>query len=371
MSDFNLPPTASYQPLMSSSHSMADGQPPMTPPLRLGERRLLPSLLRPISRTESLVFGPPFETRHLSGGSFYSIGQSGQSTKHDAASTKTAVSAARSSFLSSPVCTPMARKLEPRQEKMQGHHHYSNTSSPKTTAAASDAAAQASSSPYTRLKSPPPVSFGFFPRPASLERDDGGSGSNSNSNNNNNNNSYNNTRGSGSKKPGGDAGFGLTTYSSARTSASSDYSSGLAPPLLRHHQQYPQPYGTPPGSPVRPRRPHEEMLEIPDLVKPAPSPRQQQQQHFSSSSSLLSLPPLPTVGGFGSGLGAGLGQGQGQVQGGIGVARTTPGAGTVSLSSLAEQHRDSWGSWGEDAAAPGRLFGVAFPPGSSRGRGMS
>lgn len=405
----------------------------MTPPLRLRERRLLPSLLRPISRTESLVFGPPFETTpHHSVSSLYSVAPSqGQAAKNDAASVKTA-SVGRSSFLSSPVCTPTARKLEPRQEKMPAHHHHHHQHSPKSAAAAallrvassSASAAGAeppspSSSSYLRLRSPPPASLAAPRRESQDDFDDDTSyisakqsspprqrpGHRRGLTSTSASPPRGNRAGSGGHGNNG-AGFGLKTYSSVSTasaaSSSGDYYGGvgvgLAPPLFLHpnfsitpgatstgnrdeqQQQYPHSYHrpTPPSSPMRPRRPHEEPLEIPDLVRPAAWP----------------TPPLG---------------------GGIGVARTTATAAAqpqpqpqqqpppppqqqqqqqhkqqkhhrlsplagVSLQSLAEQHRDSWGSWGEDATptGPGRMFGVSFPPGptsppgdgggSSRGR---
>lgn len=398
INDFNMPTaTNSYQPLMSSSHSTASGRPPMTPPLRLRERRLLPSLLRPISRTESLVFGPPFETTpHHSVGSLYSVAPSqGQG----ASSVKTA-SVKRSSFLTSPVCTPTARKLEPRQEKMPAHHHHS----PKSAAAAallrvasstSSGGAEPpspSSSSYIRLRSPPRASLAVPRRESQEDLDDDSSYISAKQSSPPRQRSGHrrglttsasaspprSSRG-GSGSNGNGAGFGLNTYSTMSTtsaaSSSGDYGGvgvGLAPPLFLHpnfsnavtgnrdepqqqqQQQHPHSYHrpTPPSSPMRPRRPHEEPLEIPDLVRPAAW-------------------PTPPLGGGG---------------GGIGVARTTatataahqhqhrlsPLAG-VSLQSLAEQHRDSWGSWGEEATTtptgPGRMFGVSFPPGPSSAPG--
>lgn len=105
------------------------------------------------------------------------------------------------------------------------------------------------------------------------------------------------------------------------------------------------------GSPTRPHRPHEAPLEIPDLVSPL--------------SASTSLPPPTKL----------LPQPPSTI---IGLAKTTglahpPREGSISLHSLAEQHkrdrdRDSWGSWGDEEeeggteTAAGRMFGVSFPP---------
>ncbi|KAF3766411.1 hypothetical protein M406DRAFT_356331, partial [Cryphonectria parasitica EP155] len=80
-SDFAMPPVESYQPLISPTSSLnANDRAFLTPPLRLRDRKILPSLLLPSSYTEqqhplpvppSIVIGPSCsaEGRHPSGGS--------------------------------------------------------------------------------------------------------------------------------------------------------------------------------------------------------------------------------------------------------------------------------------------------------------
>lgn len=413
MNELSLPTAADpYQPLMSS-HSATTGQPPMTPPPRLRDRRILPLLLRPISRGESLTLGGPFEKNphHSTGGSsFYSVAQS-QDAKQDVASLKT-LSVARSSFLASPVCTPTSRKLEPRQEKMPTQQQHSPKTGP--TAALLSMMSQSSegapqhpqpSSPtstasfHARLRSPPPVSL---PKPLRLNRpqddhtdDDssyisakpGSMTSQRYGHRRGLTTSSTSSRGGGSTSssrtiPGKVPSLARNTCSSVSTvSSSGEYyggiGTGVAPrlylqpnftatgdgDLFKDQQQQQQDHielqrPTPSSSPARPQRPHEEPLEIPDLVRPSGWP----------------VPPMGS--------------------GAIGIARTTAaatpasqardehqhyrlaslvgsigpgdGEGAGSLQSLAERHRDSWGSWADEVVAgPGRMFGVSFPPAAS------
>lgn len=315
-----------YEPLISPSHSLTgehDQRPPLTPPPRLRDRKLLiPSLLRPLSRSdESLALGKPHQHyyQRSDSSSFYSPAHS-LSAKNDVplplatsspgARLANAVGGTDSStFPSSPICAPRANKLEPRPERMQAYQT-STTSSTKFLP------------PYhsTRLKSPPPVSFTFPPR-SSLD---------------NNNicrsppppipaarHQSRHRRGTATTAASGHSHNGSKAFSSS-TITSTGSSAALIGKPHPHHSSSSSPVIDPPAllfssptpPPSRPRRPHEGPLEIPDLVRP-------------------SSPPL------------------------IGIARTTattgiagPG-GSISLQTLAEGHaqrrgrRDSWGSWEE------------------------
>lgn len=388
--DFTIPPADSYQPLRSPSHSMTNERPPLTPPLRLHNRKILPSLLRPLSRTDSMVFGPPFETTDHRCSSLYSTTYS-QSTKHDEATATTP--AGRTSFPSASNCAPTAGKLEPLQKGRQ-------ESPPQGTAASSVTTSpivvtsEPSSPPYTRFKSPPPANFTLPPlqnfgpssaAPKSWHRRGGPASS--------------------ASKSSGKAGAGFGAYSSASTSASSNY---------HHHQPLshgprdeghrvtgtPEPTAIsakppltptlPLSLPTRPRRPHDEPLEIPDLVSPAGSPTKPPPSLPSSR-----VPPLPWAAAAPSPpsypaprIAAALDtsglpppSSERASASGIGVARTTGGTvaamapspqGSISLQNLAGQHRegsrDSWGSWEEtEMTTTGRMFGVSFPPAPGSG----
>lgn len=314
-----------YEPLISPSHSFSGERPPLTPPLRLSDRKILPSLLRPLSHSDPLVFGPPLANANHSSSSLYSTTQSTGDVKHKIPTPQSPTAAAAAATVSSPFtpsspsCAPITSQMVPRLEKMQTHAHTPGSPEPP------------SSPPYTRLKSPPPVSFTFPPRtsldttisrspPPHLFAARKG-----------------HRRGNTARHP----------YSSTSTSVSSGFGAASG---QDYHSAI---INTIPGgssSPTRPHRPHETLLEIPDLMvsplstSPAPT----------SPPPTMSLPPPPP----------------------IGIAKTTglpppPQEGSgISLHSLAEQHRqkdrDSWGSWGDEegstGTAAGRMFGVAFPP---------
>ncbi|KAJ0125428.1 hypothetical protein J7T55_006774 [Diaporthe amygdali] len=336
-------PAGSPQRLISPSQSYCTDRPPLTPPLPLRDRKLLPSLLGPSSRPGSIVFGTPFETHHSnnSQSSCYS------SHKQDD----------RGSFPSSPICSPTYSRLEPRQEKM-------HQKAPSVVTSAASPPPEPSSPPYTRLKSPPPVSFTF---PAySLE------------NNAHPVSPYSKGRTSSLRNE----------IMSTRSTTSSDYntherhpnSTGTATISLSDAADNPStaistnPFApTPPSSPIRPRRPHEGPLEIPDLVSPVSSPRSPSPGPPPSKA----LPPPP------------LSLRSSPVNVGIGIATTTGGrAGCASPQGRPDRHhqrhqrhqrhhqgsaaaggsragsRDSWGSW-EDVT-PTSLIGRAISPPAGR-----
>ncbi|CAN8103651.1 unnamed protein product [Discula destructiva] len=333
----NSPRGNTYEPLRSPSHSISGEAPPLTPPPRLRDRKLL--IPSPSRSDESLAFGKsPFETTHHqhSSSSLYSPAHS-LNAKHDVSVVTSTAPAGRdlsvSSFPSSPICAPRDNKLEPRQERMQVNVHARTPMSPEFPPPPSSPPC------YTRLKSPPPVSFTFPPRssldnnntdpsrspplvaPAakkSRHRRGTTAATRSSSNHNNGNQPYSPT-------------------TSASDASSAFGSSGQA--YRQHHQQHgsvtsdPRAFlSSPTPPPCRPRRPHDEPLEIPDLVRPA--------------SPVFAAAPV------------------------IGLAQTTP---SISLQSLGErqyQHhdrKDSWGSWEggreeDEPAEAGRMFGVSFPP---------
>ncbi|KAJ9138595.1 hypothetical protein NKR23_g8321 [Pleurostoma richardsiae] len=90
--DFSAPGAGSPAPLISPANSTtSEGRPPLTPPLRLRDRKFLPSILQQaVTRQGSPPpFGSPLYADHL-----------------------------RDDFFpSSPICAPTTNKLEPRQEK--------------------------------------------------------------------------------------------------------------------------------------------------------------------------------------------------------------------------------------------------------------
>lgn len=326
-----------YEPLISASQSFSGERPPLTPPLRLNDRRLLPSLLRPLSRSDNLTVGPPVETTEHGDSGLYSTIQSSPSANHDrmgpqSPTRATALGVGRrtnSPFPSSPICAPTSNKMVPRLERMRTHT--SNSPEPRPSLS------------YTQLRSPPPVSFNFPPR-TSLDTTATSS-------------SPPPPRIPAARKGHHRRGTASQPFSSTSTSGSGgqDYHNAIINTI-------PGSSGSGSGSisPTRPRRPHEAPLEIPDLVTPrrnSPTP--------TSPPPNKSLPPPPpppaTM---------------------IGIAKTTgllhqqSREGSISLHSLARQHtrdRDSWGSWGDEDEGPtspaaGRMFGVAFPPVDGSGR---
>lgn len=357
-----------YQPLISHSHSISGERPPLTPPLRLRERKILPSLLRPLSRSESLVVGPPFETVHHSSSSLYSTTQSLGGAKHNALSfplPPTAADAAGRmsySFASPPICASTPKKKEPRQERIQAPVHTSTSPEPP------------SSPPYTRLKSPPPVSLKFAPH-ASLD-------DNKTKNNSSSTTTTTTTTASRSPPPPIPAarkghhrrGTARTPYSSTTTSmSSSSSSSSSAAAAAQDYHNSTTTMASNPGSssPTRPRRPHDAPLEVPDLVTPlsaSPAPT------FPPPTKSLPRPPPPPA-SMAIGIARTTGHSPPSAAAASAASRSLREA-SISLHSLAEQHRrqrDSWGSWGDDdtgtGTVAGRMFGVAFPPAAGGGPG--
>lgn len=324
--DFISQGGGTYEPLISPSQSFSGERPPLTPPLRLNDRRLLPSLLRPSSRSDTLIVGPPVETTEQGGSGLYRTLQSSPGGKHDTRSPQSPARATgarktSSPFPSSPICAPTSNKMIPRLERMQTHT--SASSEPR------------SSLSYTQLRSPPPVSFNFPPR-TSLDTSTSSSPP---------------TPVPTARKAHHHRGTARQPFSSTSTNGSGgqDYHNAIINTIPGSSS------GSGSISPTRPRRPHEAPLEIPDLVTPrrnSPTP--------TSPPPSKSLPPPPPP-----------------PPSMIGIAKTTgllpqqSREGGISLHSLARQHtrdRDSWGSWGDEdegattSPAAGRLFGVAFPP---------
>ncbi|KAK0704880.1 hypothetical protein B0H67DRAFT_363110 [Lasiosphaeris hirsuta] len=99
----HVPPSGSPTPLISPANSAIGGGPPLTPPLRLRDRRFLPSILRPGNRSPSPPLTPltPAYSPH----------------------NPTAV------FPSSPICSPTTNKLVPRYERTPRPNTSSNASS--------------------------------------------------------------------------------------------------------------------------------------------------------------------------------------------------------------------------------------------------
>lgn len=399
--DFTIPPASSPQPLISPTQSNTADRPPMTPPLRLRDRRILPSLLRPLSRPESIVFGLPFSTNHSNHSSNNHYSGYGQKQRE--------VGRGEEPFPVSPICSPTYDTLEPRQEKM---HQKVPSSFINSVASLTP---EPSSPPYTRLKSPPPVAFTFPPRssqdnlphqspgtpllkraPSSLRREI-------------------------MSKSTTSSDYNIHDYqASARTNSSGTATTVVAyqPQQQQQHeeeqprqgrqdqQQQPtaisaNPFApTPPSPPIRPRRPHDEPLEIPDLVSPlavmmttpaSPSPGP------PPSRALPAPPPPPLPLGSGSGSGR-----TSSAASDIGIATTTTASSTMSTAGLSadarrspesislrrlQEHRggsgpapvpapgpepgegrgsraairDSWGSW-EDTTGAGVIVGVAISP---------
>lgn len=511
---------SSYQRLLSSPSSpppssLAAGgdqdlRPPLTPPLRLRDRKLLPSLLLGSYSTSNKDEDShdPFQGNLSKSNAAHphaSLSSSLYSSRHTSSqkssdiipmtSTNTIVSSKVQglglagfrdvpSFPSSPICAPMFNKLEPRQERMLQSSHYITTGSfsslpvglqlPEGVGSCSAAAAAKTQATYTRLRSPPPVTFNFPPRGSIGSRGltDGGLSMDGD-------NGY---RGSfPTQHPRGVSSLSssstVTPTASPPMGCSSSSGSGAAPTTFGAtvvgHTRIRDRYHGPPtsngytmatitrrmeeegagrssntpritnpfleegeeedtgcssassvssvspkpsfssSSPIRPRRPHDEPLEIPDLVSPdnshlAPAPSSPPpcralptvpsgvSQHVPSLTGSMigiakttSTPSSPLSGGFG------------REREGVLALGLDPSKSTLSLHALAEQHRrqqrgeeeeepgttgggkaakrrrnnntsnnnnsrDSWGSWGEDMPSPSEGGG-----GSDSGSGSS
>lgn len=340
-------PADSPQRLISPSHSYCTDPPPLTPPLPLRDRKLLPSLLGPTSRPTSIVFGPPFERHHSNHSQSSCYSSHGRDNKD--------------SFPSSPICSPTYNRLEPRQEKM-------HQTAPSLVTSAASLTSEPSSPPYTRLKSPPPVSFTFPPS------------------------SQGNTIYPVSAYSQGGASFLRNEITSTTSTSSSNYNT---------HERHPNSTGTatisvvdaaddpsisaspsaptPPSSPIRPRRPHEGPLQIPDLVSPLSIPRSPSPGPPPSKAlppPPLSLRPNPASVGIGiattTGARADSASPQsrpehglhGYHQGRHDQQHDRNHQGSAAANGARTASRDSWGSW-EDLT-PASLIGRAISPPAER-----
>lgn len=345
-------PADSPQRLISPSQSYCTDRPPLTPPLPLRDRKLLPSLLGPASRPASIVFGPPFETHHSNNSQSSCYSSHRQDDKD--------------SFPPSPICSPTYNRLEPRQERM-------HQAAPSLVTSAASLTSEPSSPPYTRLKSPPPVSFIFPPsgqdnathpatpypkgRASSLRNEIASTTSTTSSNYNMHERHPNST--------------GTATISVIDAADNPSISTSPSAP-------------TPPSSPIRPRRPHEGPLEIPDLVSPLGTPRSPSPGPPPSKAlppPPLSLRPHPAASmGIGvattTGARAGSGSPQsrpeyvlhGQRQGRHHHRHHRYNQGSADAdgaSAASRDSRESWGSWGE-GLTPASLIGRAMSPPAGR-----
>lgn len=363
--EFNNAPGDPYSPLISPSQSISSNRPPMTPPLRLRERRLLPSLLRPLS--QSLLSGTALENKHDSASSFYST--SLKQFEHESAASSPAVSTGPrgkelASYPPAPFLDPTANKLEPREEIMQAFHRPKTSTGPTGPSPLVIVASEPDTSPaLPRLQFPPSVSLTFPSREGSVI----GSPISS-------------TQGSPPRTQGHRRGGTASSPWSRGSGFSSFISAAFSPAGTRHNDETYigpntarvvslNPFATDPrpSSPIRPPRPHDEPLQIPDLVAPdypaVPAKslsRPPSQPLFLSSSSSPGSGPRPSspMGGM-----IGIARGSGGIDQVMNHAQ-----GSISLQNLANQHvkrpragsADSWGSW-EASAAAGRIFGVSFP----------
>lgn len=342
-------PADSPQRLISPSQSYCTDRPPLTPPLPLRDRKLLPSLLGPGSRPTSIVFGPPFETHH---------GNNSQSSCYSSHRQDD-----KDSFPPSPICSPTYNRLEPRQERI-------HQAAPSLVTSAASLTSEPSSPPYTRLKSPPPVSFTFPPssqdnttthpvspytkgRASSLRNEITSTTSTTSSNYTLHERHPNST--------------GTATISVIDAADSPSISTSLSAP-------------TPPSSPIRPRRPHEGPLEIPDLVSPLGTPRSPSPGPPPSKAlppPPLSLRPPPASMGIGvattTGARAGSASPQsrpeyslrGHSQGRHHHRQQRYNQGAAAAEGASAGSRDSWGSWGDDLT-PASLIGRAISPPAGR-----
>lgn len=216
-----VPPSHSPTPLISATHSAASGNAPLTPPLRLRDRRFLPSILRPGNRSPS----PPLTPLTPA----YSPTYSPTTHRLHPGSGNTGV------FPASPICSPTTNKLIPRHESAPRVHAGSIGST--HTAATTGTSNMAPHSFPTAM-----------PLPGTA-----------------------NSRGSLSSYGTSDRSIitGTGPSSSLRNEISHQYHMPFTAPSPVTGGSRGQGTATPPGSPTRPPRPHETPLEIPDLVSPA------------------------------------------------------------------------------------------------------
>ncbi|KAL2020547.1 hypothetical protein VTK56DRAFT_8347 [Thermocarpiscus australiensis] len=200
-------------PLLSAASSAAGSGRPLTPPLRLRDRKFLPSLpsvLRPWSRSPS----PPLTPL-------------------------TPAYNPQTVFPSSPICSPTTSKLIPRHERTA--RGYTRVPPPVSSA----------SSFSLPIHIPGPITHSFRPGSQGSASSYGGT-------------SFATTTGTGTGTVAGTAHSSLRNELS--TTATTTTTNNNNPFLANTTATSPK---TPLLSPSRPRRPHDEPLEIPDLLTPA------------------------------------------------------------------------------------------------------
>ncbi|KAG8160107.1 hypothetical protein KVR01_009643 [Diaporthe batatas] len=336
------------QRLISPSHSYYADRPPLTPPLPLRDRKLLPSLLESTSRPNSIASGLPFERYHSNNSQSSCYSSHRQDDKE--------------SFPSSPICSPTYNRLEPRQERM-------HQTAPSLVTSAASLTPEPSSPPYTRLKSPPPVMFTF---PSA---------------------SHDNTTHALHPYPKGRTSslrneiVSMTSTNSSNhltherhPTSTSTATIALADGADHHLMSTGTSAPTPPSSPVRPRRPHDGPLEIPDLVSPMSTPGSP--SPGPPPSKALPPPPLtlrssPVNTGIGVATTTGVsseralarsppehGQRGPAYQGRRHHSHNRHDRGSAAVERVRGASQDSWGSW-EDLT-PASLIGRAISPPAGR-----
>ncbi|KAK4452486.1 hypothetical protein QBC34DRAFT_37048 [Podospora aff. communis PSN243] len=291
-----VPPSSSPTPLIHSTYSGARHQqqePPLTPPLRLRDRRFLPSILRPGNRSPSPpltpltpAYSPSPHAHHLHPGS-----NSG-------------------AFPSSPICSPTTSKLIPRHERARVHA--GSVSSASTTNPAVPAASQSQSQSRGSLSS-----YGA-PSASSIT-------------------------GTGKSSLRNEISPSQNTYAQVPFAMGPPHSIGTATTTYTVG-------ATPPSSPIRPPRPHDAPLEIPDLVSPGPD--------RSATGSPLGPPPTralppppppppPPLGSAGTASFTAVGGGRSLLPKGVQIVRDRELEGEYDP-------RGSWGSWSGTASGVGK-----------------
>ncbi|KAK1836082.1 hypothetical protein QBC39DRAFT_410506 [Podospora conica] len=222
----DVPPSGSPTPLISTIYSGSKGgEAPLTPPLRLRERRFLPSILRPGSRSSSPPL-TPLEPAFNPGGNHGGV------------------------FPSSPICSPTTNKLVPRNEEKPRVHggSFSSLTAPNPPTA------------------PPQAALGG--PPTSMNRGSlssyGGASSITNQSSLRNEVVI-------SPPPPKTTTTGTQTQTTQTQTPSFTYPLTLGPAgtTTTKPRTTTTTRATPPSSPTRPPRPHDTPLEIPDLVTPA------------------------------------------------------------------------------------------------------
>ncbi|KAK0639055.1 hypothetical protein B0T16DRAFT_462764 [Cercophora newfieldiana] len=286
-------PSSSPTPLISTTHSGASGhqQPPLTPPLRLRDRRFLPSILRPGNRSPSPpltpltpAYSPP--AHHLHPGSNSGV------------------------FPASPICSPTTSKLVPRHERARVHA--GSVSSTNTTTA-------------------PAMASAFLPGTATSRG------------------SLSSYGGASASSVTGTGPSSLRNEISQTAGAVPQvYTMQAYTPLGTAGTGTAMATVTPPSSPTRPPRPHDAPLEIPDLVSPA-SPGPLGPPPNRALPPPPPPPPLPPALGSMTGGTASftaVGGGRSLVPRGVQVVKEGEAEGDYDP-------RGSWGSWSGTASGVG------------------